>query len=285
MTDRSGCPIDAGTELYGIIGNPVGHSLSPAMHNAAFRHLGINAVYLAFEVSDPESAISGVRALNISGLSVTVPHKEAVMPLLDRVDENAGRIGAVNTIVNRNGMLEGMNTDMSGAVRAISEKTGIKGAAALVLGAGGSARAVVAGLAERGADVHIANRTETRAKALAERFGASWSGLEGLESLMMKRPASIIVNTTTLGMHPRTDIMPVSPALLDMAGKAGSVVMDIAYSPLETMLLREAASRGCPTVNGLEMLFYQAVEQFRIWTGRNAPEKTMRRALEKARKD
>lgn len=271
--------IDAFTKLYGIIGNPVRHSLSPKMHNAAFCHNGLNAVYLAFEVTDLETAISGVRSLGISGLSITVPHKERVIALIDRVDDTARRIGAVNTILNRNGKLEGYNTDWSGAVRALSAETGIKGARAIVLGAGGSARAVVAGLVEKGANVHVANRTASKAKLLADTFGTTWSGLDELDLTMEKEPASILINTTTLGMEPYVDAMAVTPALLELAGENKSVVMDIAYSPLETKLLKKAHATGCTTINGLEMLLYQAVEQFELWTGEKAPVEVMRRAL------
>ena len=259
-----------GLELYGIIGHPVAHSLSPVMHNAAFRALGIDAVYVPFDVVDVEGAMRGVRALGIKGLSVTVPHKEAVMDYLDHVDALSRRIGAVNTVINRDGRLEGTNTDWMGAVRAIEEVCPLAGKNALVVGAGGAARAIVMGLLERGAKVHIANRTEKRARRLATSFGCSYSGLKIPDDISF----DILINATTIGMNDDKRL----PVDTDVIEKT-DVVMDIVYSPLKTALLKVASSMGKTTINGLKMLLYQAISQFELWTGRGAPEKIMEGAL------
>ena len=262
---------DASTLLYGIFGHPVAHSLSPAMHNAAFDALGLNAAYLAFDVTDLAGAVQGVRALGIKGLSVTIPHKVAIMDYLDEVEGVASRIGAVNTVVNHAGRLKGMNTDWLGAVNAIEEKTSLAGKRVVVLGAGGSARAVAAGVVHRRALLHIANRTAEKARAVAELFGCTWSGLEETDELY----GDILINTTSVGMEPDTGKMPVASEVLGRF----SVVMDIVYAPLETRLLREAAAAGLVTINGLRMLLLQAVAQFEIWTGRDAPLDVMEKVL------
>ncbi len=263
--------IDASTKLYGIIGRPVGHSLSPAMHNAAFEHLGINAVYLAFETDSPERAMVAVRTLGIRGLSVTVPNKETVMDFLDETDETARQIGAVNTVKNLDGRLYGINTDWIGAVEALKAETGIRGRTAVVLGAGGSARAVAFGLAREGARVHIANRTVEKARKLAREFGCTFSGLRDLPQV----EGAILVNTTSVGMGSLAGISPVPEEELD----GFSLVMDIVYGREQTRLLKDAESRGCRIIRGTEMLLYQAASQFEFWTGRQAPVEVMKKAL------
>lgn len=280
-TDASdvGYGIDSATALYGIIGHPVRHSLSPNMHNAAFRYMGIKAVYLAFDVTDLDAAVRGVRGLGVSGLSVTIPWKEDILKLLDEIDPVADKIGAVNTVCNKNGRLIGYNTDWNGAVRALTAVGCVQDKRVLVLGAGGSARAVTAGLREKGAHVLVANRTVSKARTLAEAFSSSWLGLDSIYEELRETPPDIVVNTTSVGMAPNTDSMPVSSAFLEALGSAGGVVMDIVYAPLETMLLRESAQNGCVTVNGLEMLVLQAAQQFELWTGLSAPVEVMRKAL------
>ncbi|HID96830.1 MAG TPA: shikimate dehydrogenase, partial [Thermodesulfobacteriaceae bacterium] len=260
-----------------ILGHPVRHSLSPAIHNAAFRAVGLNAVYLAFDVTDLPGALEGIRALGLKGLSVTIPHKESIIPLLDQVDPSARAIGAVNTVINRAGVLAGANTDMTGAVNALEDVVSLERKSVLVLGAGGAARAVCAGLKSKGADVHIANRTADRARQIAETFGASWSGLKDLEEVH----AAVLVNTTSVGMYPDENEIPMAP---DLLGRF-EVVMDIVYSPLETRLLKEAAGAGCTTVNGLRMLLYQAVVQFEMWTSIDAPVEAMEKVLRDAVKE
>ncbi len=265
--------MDSYTKLYGIIGHPVRHSLSPAMHNAAFMTTGLNAAYLAFDVTELKEAIAGIRALGIMGVSVTIPHKEAVIPFLDQVDETATQMGAVNTIVNRDGKLLGYNTDWIGAVRALKEVIDPKGRKVLVLGAGGSARAVCTGLFRQGARIHIANRTVSKAKDLAALCNGSWSGLDELSGIK----AQVLVNTTSVGMAPDVEGIPVDPKVLD----GFDVVMDLVYSPLETRLLRESRKRGAVVINGLRMLLHQAGEQFKLWTGKEPPIDVMQEALEK----
>lgn len=265
--------IDAHTVLYGIIGKPVRHSLSPAMHNAAFQHEKINAVYLAFETDDCPQACSSMRCLDIKGYSVTIPNKEDIVPLLDKTDHAVQKIGACNTIKNVNGTLVGTNTDWLGAITAL-EKSGItlKGAKTVILGAGGSARAVAYGLLEREAKVTICNRTLEKAQQLALEFGCEYASLSEAEKIH----ADILVNTTSVGMANLSDKSPISKKGVENY----QIIMDIVYNPLETVLLRYAKAAGKITINGLYMLLYQAMAQFEYWTGQKAPEKIMRKALE-----
>ncbi|CAG37741.1 probable shikimate 5-dehydrogenase [Desulfotalea psychrophila LSv54] len=263
------------TAVYGIIGNPVSHSMSPLMHNAAFESLGIDAVYVPFRVEDVESAVQGLRGLNICGVSVTIPHKEAVIPLLDEVDPVAGKIGAVNTIVSsmRDGrpFLKGFNTDWIGANRALQAVVSLKGKQVLLLGAGGSARAIGFGLLEAGAEVILCSRTPSRGRQLADEFGCLWLSLEDIGSVR----ADIVVNATSVGMAPQEDV-----SLMTVEQLSGvEAVMDIVYSPHRTRLLANADKAGCAIVSGLEMLLYQGVQQFELWQGREAPLAVMRHTL------
>ena len=245
------------------------------MHEAAYRALGIDARYLSFDVR-PErlaDAIRGARALGVRQLAVSLPHKEAVIPLLDRVDATARRIGAVNTVTLRDDLLEGANTDWLGAVGALERHGKLAGAEAVVLGAGGTARAVVFGLRERGARVTVLNRTRERAEALARELGAERAGpLEVLAEL----PCDVLVNTTRVGL--REDASPVRAEWL----RAGTRVMDVVYDPPETRLLRDARARGAEPIGGKWMLVLQAAEQLRLWTGREAPVDVMARAFDEA---
>ncbi|MFO7760493.1 MAG: shikimate dehydrogenase [Desulfobia sp.] len=263
--------IDAKTEIYGIIGDPVSHSRSPVMHNSGFRALSLNCVYLAFPVKDVRAALSGLRGLGIKGVSVTIPHKQTVIPLLDQVDPVAAKIGAVNTIINKNGSLKGLNTDWIGANRALEEKTSIKGKNILLLGAGGSARSIGFGLNEAGARPILASRTPAKGQALAAELDCPWKPLTETAEI----EADILVNATSVGMAPASDASPVNKDILNRF----RVVMDIVYSPLETRLLREAGEAGCRTINGLAMLLYQGAAQFELWTGREAPLDVMRDIL------
>ena len=240
------------------------------MHNAAFRALNINSVYLAFNVTDVAGAMEGVRCLGIAGLSVTIPHKETIIQYLDEIDPVAQKIGAVNTVINRDGFIYGTNTDWLGAVKALGGDT-ITGQRVLVLGAGGSAKAVAVGLQEKGAEVIIANRTKEKALALAALCGGKGYGLDEVEEI----EADILVNTTPLGMAPEVDKCPLAPSLLSKF----KIVMDIVYSPLETKLLTEAKKAGCKTINGLYMLLYQAIAQFELWTQRTAPVDVIKKAI------
>ncbi len=273
MTSR--LAIGAKTQLCGIALHPAGHTRSPAMHNAAFAALGVDAAYLAFDVlpEDLSAAISGMRALGIRQLAISIPHKQAVIALLDAVDETAQRIGAVNTVTRRGATLVGSNTDWLGAVRAIERVTGLADTRAVVLGAGGAARAVVYGLRAHGAKVTVLNRSPDRARQLCADLGAEAAGpLSELENI----PHDILVNTTSVGLA--GDESPVDPSWIS----ADAVVMDAVYEPSETRLLRDAASRGARTIPGKWMLVSQAAEQLREWTGLNAPVEVMAEALDAA---
>ncbi len=270
--------ISGRTELFGIIGNPVRHSLSPAMHNAAFRELGLDCVYVPLATDDIAAGVAGIKALGFSGASVTVPYKQDVIALVDELDPTAARIGAVNTLVIREDgpdsggrTICGYNTDWLGANRALAGKIDLAGTRVLVLGAGGSARAIGLGLLKAGAEIVLANRTLAKGQALAHELGCPCHGLDELGQVS----ADVLVNTTSVGMEPDSGATPIRGDLLARF----KVVMDIVYAPLETRLLREAAEAGCQTVNGLAMLLYQGAAQFKLWTGREAPVNVMRQAL------
>jgi shikimate dehydrogenase len=263
-------PIQAHTPVYAVIGDPVAHSLSPIMHNRALAACGLPGVYVGFQVTDLPAAIAGIRALGIRGASVTLPHKMAVMALLDDIDDTARAIGAVNTIVNDAGVLKGTNTDGLGAVKALETATHVAGRRTAVLGAGGAARAVAWALSRAGAKVAVFNRTVGRAAALARQLGLEWGRVDEIAAW----GAEILVNTTPVGMAPDVDVLPVTGAVL----KPAMVVMDIVYTPLETALLAEARRRGCTTVDGAHMLVFQGAAQFERWTGVAAPVAVMRRA-------
>lgn len=263
----------AETALCGIVLHPSGHTRSPAMHNAAYRALGLDAVYLAFDVPPAAlaPAVAGLRALGARQFAVSIPHKETVIAHLDAVDAVARRIGAVNTATLREGRLVGSNTDWLGAVRAVERETSLDGRRAVVLGAGGTARAVVHGLQERGARVAILNRTPERAEALARELGAAAAGRL---SDLARTPHDVLVNTTSVGL--RSDSSPVAPEAL----REGSVVLDAVYDPERTRLLRDAEARGARVVEGKWMLVYQAAAQLEAWTGLEAPIDVMVAAFE-----
>jgi len=268
--------INGRTQLYGIIGNPVSHSLSPAMHNRAFQELGINSVYVPFPVTNVTDAILGIKALGIRGASVTIPLKETVIGHLDSIDPVAAAIGAVNTIIAKeeDGLryLFGTNTDWQGANRALEQVTPIRDSNIVILGAGGSARAIGFGLQSAGAaSVTLCSRTEKRGKALAAELNCPWHPLAQLNQLH----AEILINATSVGMSPDSDRTPAPGCDLSRF----YAVMDIVYAPLETVLLREARKAGCQCVSGLEMLLYQGVIQFEFWTGKPAPVELMRETL------
>jgi shikimate dehydrogenase len=273
--------IDANSRLIALIGDPVAHSVSPAMQNAAFNALGLNYVYLAFQVpfASLGDAISGIRGLELRGANITIPHKTAVLPLLDKIDEQAKRIGAVNTLVSEGGKLIGHNTDAPGFLAALrSSGFEPKGEKAVVLGAGGAARAIVFALLDAGSTVAFVNRSPEAAIALARETGASAFELSvsGLQSAMAG--ASLIVNATSVGMSPDIDSTPLPTHLL----RPSLVVFDAVYRPRQTRLLREAKAAGCRTVEGIEMLIEQGALAFELWTGQAAPREVMRQAAVKA---
>ena len=266
--------IDQNTKLYGVLGNPARHSLSPLMHNAAFMESGLNAVYLAFESNDIENAVKGMKELGIMGMSITIPHKSSIIPLLDEVDPLAMDIGSVNTIVNIDKKLTGYNTDAAGALRALEEAATVSGENCLIVGAGGAARAIGYILKKNNVNLTITNRTEKRGRELSEALDSRFIRLDQLKDV----DADILINTTPAGMWPDTDLCPVPVETL----KQGMTVMDIIYTPARTKLLKKALDRECKIINGLGMFVYQGAEQFKLWTGQEAPVELMRKVVEEA---
>jgi shikimate dehydrogenase len=253
------------------MGNPVSHSLSPAMHNTAFKALDLNKAYLPFPVKNVEAAMDGFRAMEVKGVSVTIPHKQAVIEHLDSIDPVAKKIGAVNTLVINNEKIHGFNTDWLGANRALAEQIDLTDCSVLLLGAGGSARAIGFGLLEAGAKLTIASRTPATGRALADSLAVKWLPIAEAQD----HQADALVNATSVGMAPQEEQSPIAATALANY----QVVMDIVYAPLETKLLKEAKLAGCRTVNGLAMLLYQGVAQFETWTGQNAPIELMQQSL------
>ncbi|HUV90720.1 MAG TPA: shikimate dehydrogenase [Anaerolineae bacterium] len=246
--------------------------LGVAMHNAAYRALGLPFVYVAFGVEDTREAVLAVRYLGIRGLGVSMPHKIAIMPSLDAVDEMAARIGAVNTVVNEGGRLTGYNTDWSGAMRAIQEQVEIAGTRAVVVGAGGAARAIVYGLVREHSQVTVYDRSVAKGEALARELGARFGG--DLEDLASVDETDILVNATSVGFHaPEESIVPPS------ALRAGKVVLDVVFIPPRTKLVQDAEARGCVAIPGTRMLVHQAARQFELYTGQSAPFEVMEKAL------
>ncbi|WP_049928287.1 shikimate dehydrogenase [Halopiger goleimassiliensis] len=261
-------------DVFGLVGNPVGHSLSPPMHEAAYDECGLEARYVTFEPAPDEiaAAIRGAESLGITGLNVTIPFKRDVLEVV-APDAMAERIGAVNTIDFTGAEPTGHNTDAAGAIRALREHdVTLEGGDAVVVGAGGAGRAVSFGLADAGATVAVANRTESSAHDLASEVpDATGHGLDDLDSLLAD--ADVLVNATSVGMEEDATPVPADALHGDLA------VLDAVYRPLETRLLRDAADAGATTVDGAWMLLYQGVEAFELWTGREAPVAAMNEAL------
>lgn len=266
------------TALVGIFGDPVAHTFSPAMHNAAFDALGLDWRYVAFHVAPAglADAMAGVRALGLRGINVTVPHKEAVLPHLDDVDEPARRIRAVNTVIHRNGKLKGTNTDGAGFVRSLKEEGfPFKGRRVCVLGAGGAARAVCFSLLEEGvAFLRVVNRTKAKARILSEDLNRFCNRTEAAGRVETLGDFDLLVNTTSLGLH-ADDPLPLDASLL----RRELTVCDLIYNPVQSRLLAEAEAAGARAINGLGMLLWQGVLAFEHWTGREAPVESMRDAL------
>lgn len=260
-------------QVFGLLGNPVEHSLSPPMHEAAYHETGMDARYVTFEpaVEDIDTAVDGARALGIRGLNVTIPFKQAVLSRCEP-DDLARRIGAVNTLDFRSGTPTGHNTDAVGVTRALRHHDVSLSGRAVVVGAGGAGRAAAFALADAGMGVDIVNRTVERAHALADEVDdASGHGLDALEASLAD--AAVLVNATSVGMEGDESPVPREALHADLA------VLDAVYSPIETRLLREAAAAGATTVDGAWMLLYQGVAAFERWTGRNAPVGRMNEAL------
>lgn len=277
--------LDAVTEKTGLIGHPVAHSKSPEMMNEAFRQEGLPWVYLAFDVASEElgRAVAGLKSLGFRGWNVTIPHKVAVMEYLDEVEESAREIGAVNTVIRREGRLIGTNTDGAGYLESLVRETGldVKGSRVVILGAGGAARAVGYTLARAGAEqIRIVNRTEKKAKDLADHL-RRWTRADGIppgEAGTAIREADLLVQSTSVGMHPHTEDCPVDPACLHKE----LLVSDLIYHPRETRLLQEAKARGARVHSGLGMLLHQGALAYERWTGQRAPVERMGEVLEQA---
>jgi len=262
------------TRVYGAIGDPVSHSLSPQMQNAGFQAKRMDAVYLPFRVRDLKDFLGAIASLRISGFSVTLPHKEKIPRFLDGCDPLAAAIGAVNTVVVRGGgKLYGYNTDYVGVLRALERRTPLPGSRVLIFGAGGVARACALALAQAGAAVCVCARRTGRAKALAKAVGG-----EAVARAQLKREFfDAMVNATPVGMHPLTGRSPLEAGELNCR-----LVFDTIYRPRQTKLLQLAARRGIETVSGLEMFVAQGTAQWEIWTGERAPVEAMRRAAVRA---
>jgi 3-dehydroquinate dehydratase / shikimate dehydrogenase len=266
---RSKIGVNQQTGIYGVIGDPIGHSLSPLMHNAAFAARRKNALYLPFHVRDLSDFIAAVRAFRIAGFSVTIPHKERILRYLDGCDPLAREIGAVNTVIVRGGKLYGYNTDFAGVLRAIERRLPLASSSVLLLGAGGSARAAAFALARAGAAVNIWARRRSRARSLAWAVGGK--AIDRGE--IARQSFDAIVNCTPVGMYPGGG----SP--LESRELNCRLVMDLIYRPLKTDLLRRADRRGIETVSGVDMFVAQGAAQWELWTRERAPEKVMRRAV------
>ncbi|HUT68948.1 MAG TPA: shikimate dehydrogenase [Dehalococcoidales bacterium] len=276
--------ISGKTKICALIGDPVEHTMSPVMHNAAYKKLGLDYIYIPFRVAPEQlaAAVDGLRALNVKGFNVTIPHKVSIIPMLDGLDPLAEKIGAVNTVVNNDGELRGYNTDAEGFLRALLER-GVDpgGKNVVVLGAGGASRAITYVLAEKNAALTILNRqleldwAEDIAELIREDFGKVVRVLELCEEYLAEalEKADILVNATSVGMSPAVDESPVPAGLL----KDSLIVFDVVYNPMMTRLLREAREAGARTIGGIDMLAWQGALAFEKWTGQAAPLDLMRK--------
>ncbi|MBN1662399.1 MAG: 3-phosphoshikimate 1-carboxyvinyltransferase [Deltaproteobacteria bacterium] len=262
------------SHLFALFGNPVGHSLSPAMHNIALKEMGINGLYVPIQVEHLEAAVEGIRGMGIRGVSVTIPFKTKIMTYLDAVDREARRIGAVNTVVNRKGRLTGCNTDWLGIVKALSGVMKINGKTVMIVGAGGTARAALFGILKEGGKPFIVNRTAQKGRRLAKEWGCPFFQMKDV----MTFKVDCLINTTPVGMSPNTGEPPVPPEILRHFG----VVMDVIYNPLKTQLLVDAEKAGCIILPGLDMFIHQGAEQLKLWTGLEPPRGLMTQVVRDA---
>ena len=256
---------------YILLGNPVAQSLSPLMHNAALKEMGIDGRYSAFCVSDLEAALQGIKGMNISGASVTIPYKVSVMEYLDEIHDDALKIGAVNTIVNNNGRLMGYNTDWLGLMLTLKELMPVKDQTFVIIGAGGTARAAVYGIMKEGGLPIIVNRTMARGKVISDEFNCQFYSLADLAKIK----ADCLINTTPVGMYPHTDQSPVGASLL----AEYKYVIDVIYNPLKTRLLLDAEKHGCRIVSGLDMFVHQGALQIKLWTGKEPSRELMKKVV------
>ncbi|MBZ9570638.1 shikimate dehydrogenase [Methanobrevibacter sp. TMH8] len=301
--------IDGTTKVIGVIGNPIGHTLSPIMFNAAFKAMNMNYIYVPFKVekNDLKNAIRGAKALGIKGLNVTIPHKQKVINQLDKFDIMANLIGAVNTIDFKDGVSKGYNTDCVGAVKAIKEICEIKNKNVVIVGAGGSARAIAFQIAiEEANNITMINRSSKKAKSLIydikTLLSADYTDHSKLDDITIDfshidlnfnygeladlpkylKDADILIDTTPVGMYPNVNDIPI--ASKEMM-HSDLVVNDIVYNPLLTSLLKEAKKADAKIVSGIKMLLYQGAENFKIWTGKEAPIDVMEESLLKIMKE
>ncbi|MCL7401204.1 MAG: shikimate dehydrogenase [Thaumarchaeota archaeon] len=278
--------INSETRLCCLIGHPVKHSISPQLHNSAFKHLGLNIVYLSFDIESRylRRVVEGLKSLNVVGFNVTIPYKVAIIKLLDVLDSTAKETRAVNTVVLKNNELIGYNTDVEGIKRSLLDSRNTLDGRALIIGAGGAARAAVVALKNLGIkEIVIANRRIWRAAALVRIFKMNDLEMKSVslaEVGRYSRTSSIIINATPIGMWPRQDETPLSSN--DIPGN--STVLDLVYNPLKTKLLEEAEKAGAETINGLKPLIEQAVKSFELWTGLHPPRDILWRVAEEALK-
>lgn len=260
--------------LNAVIGNPISQSLSPRMHNAGYKSLDINDLnlFIPIKVSENnlEKFINSIKILDINGVAVTLPHKEKVMKYLDELDETAKQIGAVNTILNRDGKLIGLNTDWLGATGALERKTNLRNKTAAVFGSGGAAKAIIYGLLKKDAQVTVFNRDFEKAKSLAEKFKINAESIDNMESI---KNYDIIINCTSVGMFEDRSL--ISENLINK----NQIVLDIVTTPKETKLIKNAKSKDAKVIYGYEMLLYQGAEQFKLFTGFEPPLKEMEDAI------
>ena len=266
--------VDAATRVYGVAGDPVAHSLSPAMLNAAFRRENVNGVYLALHAKSMDDLLACVRDIPLAGLSVTMPYKEEILKHLDKTEPWTTKVGACNTVVRgQDGKLFGFNTDVNGVLRPLEIRIRLQGARILVLGAGGAARAAVFGLKDRGAEVYILNRTAAAAQKLAKQARAKAIP----RALLKKLEFDVIINATPAGMEGNRDPLPISE--LEMKCR---YFFEMIYNPAETRLMKMARERGIHVIPGLEMFVQQGARQFEIWSGKPAPIMEMQHVAEHA---
>ena len=266
--------LNRATRVFGVIGNPIAHSLSPLLHNSAFAAKNVNAIYLPFLVEKLPDFLKAIPEFEIRGFSVTIPHKQTILKHLKHCDDLAADIGAVNTVVVRaDGSLSGSNTDYVGVLRSLEKKLTLAKSRVLIFGAGGSARAAAFALARAGASVAVCARRENAARELAAAIGGELLPRRALRS----ESFDAILNTTPVGMHPHTKISPLAADELNCR-----IVMDLIYRPEQTRLLQLAAREGIATVSGVDMFLEQGIAQWELWTKQRAPEAVMRRAVLKA---
>ncbi|MBI1935677.1 shikimate dehydrogenase, partial [Candidatus Woesearchaeota archaeon] len=267
--------INKGTNVIGIIGEFAENSMSKYMHNPNFVKNNLNFIYVPFKVSPPElkEFMKNFRKFNFKGAAVTIPHKESIIKLIDELDDTAKQIGAANTLVNNSGKITGYNTDYYGAVHALKEQTEIKNKKTLVIGAGGAGRAIVYGLKKEESGITIANRTNEKAKKLADEFEVQFDNFSNIKKLIKNN--DVIINATSVGMSPKTN-----DSILKWQDLVkGKIVMDIVYKPINTKLINMAKKKGCRAITGDRMLIYQAVRQFELWTKANPGFGNMEREL------